>query len=720
MAISAKSIRLQLEKLKPLLTACSLETLRKGQNMVGALMRLRQRGQVIIKEHPFARFDGFWVIPKDERRDGVILYLHGGGFTCGGAEYAKGVGTSLATWTGAKVFCAAYRLAPEHPYPAAPEDAVEAYRYLLSKGYAPQRIMLCGESAGGSLCYSLCLKLKQEGLALPAGILAVSPWVDLTLSGESYEFNAQRDPSMSREALAFFAKNYADDPLDPMVSPLFADLTGMPPSLLFAGGDEILLSDAQHLHEALKNFGCESKLVVTPERWHGYILYGLEEDQNEISLISDFLDRHFSQQRKLRWMRLDNAAKIYPAARRQNWSNVFRISATLKEDVDVQILQSALDVTVRRFPSIAARLRKGVFWYYLQQVEHAPPIREESSFPLTRMSRNETRRCAFRVIVYKRRIAVEMFHSLTDGNGGLIFLKSLIAEYLQQKHGIRIPAQDGVFSRLEEPHPEELEDHFPKISASVAASRKEDTAWRLSGTPEPDGFLNITCFQLNVKDALEKAHSYGISLTSFLCAAMLEALQQLQRERIPDIRRRKPLKVLLPVNLRTIFPSRSMRNFALYTTPEIQPRVGEYSFPEICKIVQHWVGWDTTPHQMAMKVATNVQTENIWAVRLLPLFFKNIIMRTMFILAGERKSSLCLSNLGAIRIPEQMAEYIQRMDFILGSQATAPYNCGVLSYGDTLYINFTRNIKESDLEYHFFRVLRDLGLNVQVQSNRPE
>ena len=557
-------------------------------------------------------------------------------------------------------------------------------------------------------------------MPLPAGIIGISPWVDLTLSGKSYEDNAENDPSMTREALAFFAKNYTQNPQDPMVSPLFADLTAMPPSLIFAGGDEILLSDAQCLHTALEQAGCNSQLVVTPERWHGYILYGLEEDQEELAVVSDFLDRYFSQQRKLRWMRLDNAAKIYPAARRQNWSNVFRLSATLKEEVDTQVLQSALDVTVRRFPSIAARLRKGAFWYYLQQVKDAPPIREESSFPLTRMSRKETRQCAFRVIVYKQRIAVEMFHSLTDGNGALIFLKSLIAEYLQQKHSIRIPPQDGVFNRLEEPDPEELEDCFPKVSAAVAASRKENTAWRLSGTPEPDGFLNITCFQLNAKDALKKAHEYKVTLTSFLCAAMLEALQQLQQERIPDIRRRKPLKVLLPVNLRTIFPSRSMRNFALYTTPELLPQTGAYDFAEICKIVHHWVGWDTTPHQMAMKVATNVQTEKIWAVRLLPLFLKNIIMRTVFILAGERKSSLCLSNLGAVRVPGEMAQYVERMDFILGSQATAPYNCGVLSYDDTLYINFTRNIKESDLEYRFFCVLRDLGLDVQVQSNRPE
>ena len=129
---------------------------------------------------------------------------------------------------------------------------------------------------------------------------------------------------------------------------------------------------------------------------------------------------------KLRWLKLDNAAKIYPAARREDWSNVYRLSATLADPVDTAVLQSSLDATVPRFPSIAARLRRGLFWYYLQQLEHAPAIREEYSYPLTRMSRDEIRQCAFRVIVYENRIALELFHSLTDGTGALVFLKTLL------------------------------------------------------------------------------------------------------------------------------------------------------------------------------------------------------------------------------------------------------------------------------------------------------
>ena len=125
-----------------------------------------------------------------------------------------------------------------------------------------------------------------------------------------------------------------------------------------------------------------------------------------------------------RWIRLDNAAKIYPAARRKNWSNIYRQSVSFKEDIDTKVLKSALEVVVNRFPSIAARLGKGLFWYYLQQVESAPEIKDEYSYPMIYMNHAEMRKCALRVIVYRNRLALEFFHSLTDGTGALIFLKN--------------------------------------------------------------------------------------------------------------------------------------------------------------------------------------------------------------------------------------------------------------------------------------------------------
>ena len=422
----------------------------------------------------------------------------------------------------------------------------------------------------------------------------------------------------------------------------------------------------------------------------------------------------------MRWVKLDNAAKIYPAARRKNWSNLFRQSVTLTENIDVRVLRNALDVTVKRFPSIAARLRKGAFWYYLQQVESAPQISEEHSYPLVFMDREEMRKCAFRVIAYKNRIAVEYFHSLTDGNGALVFLKSLTAEYLEQKYRVSIPFENGVLDRRELPKEEELEDSFLKYAGNVPASRKDTNAWHMSGEPQKDGFLNLTCFHIPVKPALEQAHKHNATLTVFMSAVMMKALLNLQNEKNPNTKRQKRIKLLIPVNLRNLFPSNTLRNFAMYTIPELDPRLGAYSFDEICKIIQHKMGTEFTEKHMSCVIATNVNDERNPLVRLIPLPLKNAVMKAIFDSVGEKKSCLTLSNLGQVKIPEAMAQYVRRFDFILGVQAAAPYNCGMLSYGDTIYINFIRNIQDAELERHFHAVLQEMGLPTVVESNQNE
>ena len=719
MELHAKRVRAQLNLFKPVMTSCSLEASRKGQDKLGELMTALHRSEIMTKNHDFQHFQGAWIMPQDQRRGGVVLYLHGGGYTCGSLEYAKGFSSVLAAECGVRVFCAAYRLAPEHRYPAAVEDALEAYQYLLKKGYAGHQILLCGESAGGGRIYALCLKLKELGLPLPCGLIGISPWTDLTGSGKSYEENREVDPSMSPELLQFYAKCYTDDPANPLCSPLFGDLTGFPPSLLFVGGDEVMLDDTRMLHQKLVKSGCRSKLIVAPERWHAYVLYCLSENMpQDFETINLFMDKVLSPARSLRWMKLDNAAKIYPAAKRRNWNNFFRISATLTEPVDVAVLRSALDVTARRFPSIAVRLRRGMFWYYLEQIPHSPAIQEEKSCPLAHVPFHEVRQCAFRVLVYHNRFAVEFFHALTDGTGGLTFFKTLLAEYLSQKYGLTIPAGDGVLGRLEEPDAEELEDSFLRYAGNIKASRKEATAWHLTGTPEKDGFKDLVTLMIPAPALKECAKAHGVTVTELLCAAMMQAICQLQAEKVPQRRLRKPVKVLLPVNLRSLFPSKTLRNFASYITPEVDPRMGDYTFDEICAAVHHRMGLENNPQTMRAKFAANVASEQSPLLRVMPLFIKNLAMKAVFDTVGECKSCLCLSNLGVVRLPEVMAPYVARMDFIIGVQAKAPHNCGVLTWNDTVYINCIRSIREPELELHFYRVLHQLGLPVKVESNQ--
>jgi NRPS condensation-like uncharacterized protein len=195
-------------------------------------------------------------------------------------------------------------------------------------------------------------------------------------------------------------------------------------------------------------------------------------------------------------------------------------------------------------------------------------------------------------------------------------------------------------------------------------------------------------------------------------------LQELQTIQVPEVRSRKAIRVLIPVNLRPLFPSNSLRNFALYTAPEILPKLGSYDMAEICKVVQHHLGSNVTAKRMGMLIATNLGAEKIMAVKLMPLFIKNFVMKQVFKAVGERKTCLSFSNLGVVRLPEAMKPYVRRLDFILGVQATAPYNCGILTYDGQMYINFIRNTREADLEYHFHKALQSLGLTATVESNR--
>ena len=741
MNISDKLLRSQLELTKPIADGTSLDIARSFQDRIGKLMHFTKRRDVVVTENTENVQNGALIVPRDELRGGIILYLHGGGYVSGTLEYAKGCASILAAECGMRVYAANYRLAPENPYPAALDDAVKAYQYLLDSGYQNDKIIIAGESAGGGLAYALCLSLRDKGIPLPAGIIAISPWCDLTLSGESYNTNKEADPSLTKERLILFSDCYvgaygADETKksfkdareqigdkelkkNPYVSPVFADLTGIPPSVIFVGGDEILLSDSLDMAAKLEEHGCHVELHQKAEMWHAYLLYSMKSNEEDFKKINNFVKKCLPKdnERKLKWMQLDNAAKIYPAAATARWNNIYRLSATLKDEVDRDVLQSALDVTVRRFPSIAVKLKRGVFWYYLEEIARAPEVQDEKSYPLARMPFDDIRSCAFRVIVYKKRIAVEFFHALTDGNGGLIFLKTLVAEYLTQKYGIDIPSTHGVLNRLEDPRPEELEDCYPKHKAIVGKSRNESDSYRILGDVEEDGFCHVTTFTIKSREILDLAHKNGVTATAALAAAFIKASINLQNEDVKKPKHLKKVKVLIPVDLRRIYNRRTLRNFALYTTPGVDPKLGEYSFEELCKIVYHRMCLDISEKNMSARIYTNVKDEENMLLKLTPLFLKNIVMKLVFMMFGEKKSTFSMSNLGLVKLPDPMNDYVDRFDFILSVQSNAPYNTSIISYKDDLNISIIRNIKEPRLERALHRVLRECGIHSKVESN---
>ena len=292
MRLSTKILRNQIKLLKPVITHCSIEMSRSAQDKLGKIMMAGKQNDLNYSYVSFGNFQAVLIRTKEVRTNGVILYLHGGGYVAGDLEYAMGFGSILAAESGIDVFCPAYRLAPEHPFPAALEDCEEAYRYLIRSGYRSDTIAFTGESAGGGLVYALPLKLKADGLPLPCCITAISPWSDLTQSGASYETNSKEDPSMTKERLDFFTKQYVPetvDPATPFASPVFGDLTGLPPSRIYVGGSEVMLDDAASLHDKLLKSGCSSALTICPGMWHAYMLYGTEDGKEDFTDMIRFI-----------------------------------------------------------------------------------------------------------------------------------------------------------------------------------------------------------------------------------------------------------------------------------------------------------------------------------------------------------------------------------------------------------------------------------------------
>ena len=419
-----------------------------------------------------------------------------------------------------------------------------------------------------------------------------------------------------------------------------------------------------------------------------------------------------------RWMKLDNAAKIFPAAKARKWKALFRLSAELTEDVDLNALELALKSALPRFPGFSLRLRRGLFWYYLEHIDGEPDIKPDGAYPCAFMDFGENKGFMFRVLYYEKRIAVEIFHALTDGTGGLCFLKTLVAEYLRLKYGADIRRGGGILDCGEKPSQDEIEDAYLRHAGSATRTRREPDAFYIKGTDENADFINNIAGIIPVDKAIQRAKEKGVTLTEFLASAMIMAVDGIQRQRVKNQKRLKPVKICLPINLRQFYPTGTLRNFSSYVNIGIDPKLGKYSFDEVLHAVHHHMAIEISEKMIKARFSTNVRSENRKVIRVTPLFIKNSAMKYIYKLVGERKASIGISNLGVVKLPDSMARYVTRMDFIQGRPLKSKLACAVITYNGKLVINFTRIIRESIVERDFFRFLVRLGIPVRIESNQ--
>lgn len=259
----------------------------------GASHALWTAAGVDVRHDTFAGLPAEWLTPPEPEHGKVILYLHGGGYLMGNCTTHRQLVSYMARKSHVPALMVEYRLAPEHPYPAAVEDSVSAYHALLEQGYDAADILVAGDSAGGGLAMALLLSLRDAGQALPAGCVLFSPWLDLTCSGESITTRASRDPWFNGEDMPIVAAYYCkqDELALPLVSPVFADVSGLPPTFIQVGDDEILLSDSTRIAAKLEQAGCDVTLEVWPRMWHVFqiFVHQMPESREAIERIVPFI-----------------------------------------------------------------------------------------------------------------------------------------------------------------------------------------------------------------------------------------------------------------------------------------------------------------------------------------------------------------------------------------------------------------------------------------------
>ena len=426
------------------------------------------------------------------------------------------------------------------------------------------------------------------------------------------------------------------------------------------------------------------------------------------------------QKRTEDWYRLDLSAIVYPTLQRRDFSSVYRLSVVLKEDIDPAVLQQAVDQVMPRFPTYKAAIRKGVFWRYLEPNNRPGPfVQPDVKNPCQPMHFKGNNRYLVRFYYYGGRIALEAHHSLGDGTGGMCLLMTVTARYLWLKEQVRIQPGGFVLDPESQPDPEELEDAYMRYAdAKVCPPRPGEKTYRVRGTMEPFYTLNIIDGIMSVNQVIAVAKRYHATITEYLNAVLIYAL--LQKQEQEKGRRQRPVKIAMPVNLRRFFPSKTLRNFITMIYPGVDPRLGDYTFPEIVEQIHNYMRYYLNEKLLRGDITTNAATQRHPLIRVVPLFIKDFVVRQFYTKVQDKNSSAGLTNMGALHVPEAMKPYIERFDIYMGQPFSSRTNCAIISFGDVLTINFASSIIEADVERYFFRKLVQDGIHVRIESNRSQ
>lgn len=413
-----------------------------------------------------------------------------------------------------------------------------------------------------------------------------------------------------------------------------------------------------------------------------------------------------------RWRRLDNTAKIFPVIANEHLSNVYRISATLKEEVVPGTLQRALEEILPQFEGFGVRMRRGFFWYYFETNKRMPVVERETSYPCKYIDPRTNPYYLFRVSYYERRINLEVFHAVTDGLGAVNFLKALVYRYLdltrdgRTNHGAEQKISSDVSMNVEDSYVR----NYRKVARRKYSTRK---AFHLKGEYLPLDEESVLHGYVNLKELKAVSRGYGVSITKFLAAALIWAIYQEYEE---AGRSGRSIGISLPINLRAFFDSETMANFFAVTLLEFLADGGPHTFEEVVREVGRQMDENITREKLEETISYNVSNEKKWYLRIAPLFVKwgalNVIFRR-----NDRAYTMTLSNIGPIRTEKEYEDEIEQFHLMIGVSKRQPMKCAVCAYREHVVVTFTSVFRDTRLQDRFFGFLKELGVTVETESN---
>lgn len=414
------------------------------------------------------------------------------------------------------------------------------------------------------------------------------------------------------------------------------------------------------------------------------------------------------------WFKLDNAALIYPAISSEKWNSVFRLSVVTKAPVDPVKLQTALDETLNRFPFFNVALKEGVFWHYFQTLENKLLVEVEREYPCRAFNFNNTTQI-FRVLYMPNKISFETFHSLTDGGGATRFFNTLLVRYFELCGADFPDLGDFDCNCRDLPVIEENEDAFKRVATKEKAhSRTESVAYQVKGNLEPIQILKTVTGLMSVAELKAVAKKYSATINQFLTAVYFTAL--VTEKNYHNTQKDKPIKISVPVNMRRFFASKTLRNFSQFVNMELPVDMENASFNQIIDRVKE-ESKNINKEYLQSSINANVHSEKNFFVRIMPLVIKNFALKLVYNRVGERQFTTTLTNVGQLKLPEKMSEYIEHYFMVLGATKLNSINATANSFGDECAITFSTRLSETQIIGNFFRTLSDMGIKIKLFSN---